>query len=284
MHSRLVAMTAVAVIAGTLSAARLRAQTPPAAAPAFEVASVKANKSGPQALQRIDMRPRDRVTINNVPLRVLVQTAYRLAASRIVGGPNWIGSDRFDNVAKAEAPTSQNQLELMLRTLLADHFKLVFHTETRDEAVYMLVIARSDRKLGPNLHPAVADCATLRAKAVPGPQANGFGPCGNLGGIPPGTQTIRGLDIAQLAGLLSREAGRKVVDKTGLTGNFDWDLKWTPQAFQERPFDRQRFTTVDPDGPSIFTAVQEQLGLKLESQQDKGEFLVIDSLEHPTED
>ena len=70
----------------------------------------------------------------------------------------------------------------------------------------------------------------------------------------------------------------------GLTGNFDWDFKWTPQAFQERPFDRQRFPTVDPDGPSIFTALQEQLGLKLESRRDMSEFLVIDGVERPSED
>ena len=230
------------------------------------------------------MRPGDRVSIVNVSLRVLMQSAYRLNADRIVGGPSWIGNDRFDINAKAEAPTSQDQLELMLRTLLADRFKLAVHVETRDEAIYALVMSRSDHKLGPNLHPAAADCATLRAKAPPGPPPNGFGPCGNVGGMPPGTQNARGFDSGVLAGLLSREAGRKVVDKTGLTGNFDWDLKWTPQAFQERPFDRQRFPTVDPDGPSIFTAVQEQLGLKLESQQAKGEFLIIDRVEHPTED
>jgi uncharacterized protein (TIGR03435 family) len=80
------------------------------------------------------------------------------------------------------------------------------------------------------------------------------------------------------------DAGRQIVDKTGLTGNYDWDLTWTPQAFQHTPFDRERFPSIDPDGPSIFTALEEQLGLKLEAQQGNNTVLVLDHVEHPTED
>jgi uncharacterized protein (TIGR03435 family) len=95
---------------------------------------------------------------------------------------------------------------------------------------------------------------------------------------------VRGIGIEQLAGMLQRDAGRRVVNKTGLTGNFDWDLTWTPEAFRQTPFDRERFPSLDPDGPSIFTAIEEQLGLKLQPDRDEGSVLVIDHVEHPTED
>jgi uncharacterized protein (TIGR03435 family) len=269
-----------AAVAIIVAAGVLAAQTP--TSPAFEVASVKANTSGPQAPQRLDMRPGDRVTINNVPLRVLIQTAYRLAAARILGGPNWIVSDRFDINAKADAPTSQNQLELMLRTLLADRFKRVVHTETRNTQIYALVLARRDGRLGPNLKPASADCATLRAAAEPSQRGTTI-PCGFV--TQPGILAMRGVALDQIAGFLSTATNPiKAVNMTGLTGFFDFELKWTPEAFRQRPFDPDRPRPIDPDGPSIFTAVQEQLGLKLESQRDDGEFLVIDRVEHPTED
>jgi uncharacterized protein (TIGR03435 family) len=97
-----------------------------------------------------------------------------------------------------------------------------------------------------------------------------------------GRIAVRGLTIDTLR-VLSRDVGRTVVDKTGLTGIFDWELEWTPQAFSQRSFDRERFPTIDPDGPSIFTALPEQLGLRLESQQGQRDVLVIDHVEHPTE-
>jgi uncharacterized protein (TIGR03435 family) len=97
-----------------------------------------------------------------------------------------------------------------------------------------------------------------------------------------GRMSVRGFGLDQILGLLSRDAGRKVVDKTGLTGTFDFDLTWTPQVFLQGSFDRERFPSIDADGPSIFTAVQEQLGLKLESIKGSVEFLVIDHVEPPT--
>ena len=215
----------------------------------------------------------------DLPLRVLIQLRYRSFDAARSSADQLIGNDRFDINAKAEAPTSPDQLELMLRALLGDRFRGAAHTEMRDDSIYALVIARSDRKLGPNLHPAVADCATLRATPAARGTPNGSGQCGSLGGIPPGTMTVRGLALGQL-GVLSREVGRKIVDKTGLTGSFDWDLKWTPQT----QFAPGRFPSIDPDGPSLFTAMQEQLGLKLEAQQDKGEFSSSIEWSIPTED
>jgi uncharacterized protein (TIGR03435 family) len=222
--------------------------------------------------------------MTNVTLRILIQIAYP-GPTEIAGGPSWIGSgpsgDRFDVNAKAEMASSREQLQLMLRTLLADRFKLVVHTETKVEPVYALVLVKRDGSLGPNLHRAAADCAALRTAAAAAGPLRGAGPCG-LGGLP-GNMHIRGIGIDQLAVMLQRDAGRRVVNKTGLTGNFDWDLTWTPDAFRQAPFDRERFPTIDPDGPSIFTALQEQLGLKLEPENGQGDVLVIDHAEKPTE-
>jgi uncharacterized protein (TIGR03435 family) len=118
--------------------------------------------------------------------------------------------------AKAEAPASRQQLQLMLRALLADRFKLVVHTETKSEPIWALVRARRDGKLGPNLRPATADCAALRANAQPG----GRSPCGDLGSMAgaTGKMSVRGMGLDVLVRVLSREAGRPVVDKTELLG------------------------------------------------------------------
>ena len=278
----------VPVAFGQLLMPQLRAQSSAAQAsgPAFDVASVKPNKSGPGAVQRVVMQPGDRVTMTNVTLRTLIQVAYP-RMSEIVGGPSWIGSgpsgDRFDVNAKAESSASRDQLQLMLRTLLTDRFKLTIHFETSDEPVYALVFARSDRRLGPTLRPAATDCATIRA----GAQSDDRDPCGIrtfANALVTGRLSVRGLGLDQLVGLLSRDAGRKVVDNTGLASTFDCDLTWTPQKFLQGSFDRERFPSIDPNGPSIFTAVQEQLGLKLESQKGPAEVLVIDHVEKPSED
>jgi uncharacterized protein (TIGR03435 family) len=282
VKSRVHWMFGTVCLIGSL-AGGLSAQTPPT--PTFEVASIKPNKSGPGSIQRAGLQPGDRVNMTNVTLRILMQIAYP-GPSEIIGGPSWIGSgpsgDRFDVNAKAEASSSREQLQLMLRTLLADRFKLVAHPEIRTEPIYALVLARRDGRLGPYLHPAAADCATLRAAALAAGPLRGGGPCG-LGGLP-GNMHIHGIGIDQLAVMLQMDAGRRVVNKTGLTGNFDWDLTWTPQAFRQTPFDRERFPSIDPDGPSIFTAIEEQLGLKLQPEKGEGNVLVIDHVERPTED
>jgi uncharacterized protein (TIGR03435 family) len=251
--------------------------------PRFEVASVKLNKSGPTALQRVLAAPGDRVTINNVSLRILVQVAYRLSAEQITSGPSWMDEDRFDIIAKAEAPSTVDQLRLMLQSLLRERFKLAVHMQQKSTETYALVMARGDGKLGSNLRPALRDCAALRASATTGD----IDPCGSrtlANALITGRIGVRGVDLNSLTGILSRDAGRPIVNNTGLTGAFDVELAWTPQQFLRGPFNRERFPNVDPNGPSIFTAVQEQLGLKLESQRGAVEVLVIDAVDHPTED
>jgi len=144
------------------------AQAPPPA-PAFEVASVKPNKAGDKRVS-IGMQPGGRFTAAGVTLRMLIGLAYGTPQprpdSQMIGGPDWIGSDRFDIVAKAEGdvvPGPNGQLPLMLRALLADRFKLAVHNESRELPIYALVKSRSDGRLGPQLSPATVDCAALGA-------------------------------------------------------------------------------------------------------------------------
>jgi uncharacterized protein (TIGR03435 family) len=255
----------------------------PTQGPAFEVASVKENKMGFGAGGKVAIGPGDRVTIINLPLRALIQEAYGLTEQRLVGGPGWIANSGFDILAKAETTTTAAQLRLMMRRLLAERFRLVVHTETRETSTYALVLNRRDGKLGANLRAAATDCAALRAAAQPGEND----PCGIrtlASALMTGTMTVRGLSLDNLTGLITREAGRLIVNKTGLSGAFDWELRWTPQVFLQRSFDSDRFPSIDPDGPSLFAALQEQLGLKLDPDKDSVEVLVIDSVERPTPD
>lgn len=258
--------------------------------PQFDVVSIKPNLGGPDTPQRAAVRSGDRVTFTNVAARVLILEAYADSASELVGGPDWIGKSdqpnfdvpRFDVAAKAAAPASREELRTMLRALLADRFKLTTHIETRSSQIWALVLAHRDGSLGPQLHQAQASCAELRAAAT---NEHGNDRCGSGSfsrALMTGTMTVHGFALNQL-GLLARDAGRPVVDKTGLTGFFDWDLTWTPQRFLQQSFDRSQFPTIDPGGPSIFTALQEQLGLKLESQSGEHNMLVIDHIERPTE-
>jgi uncharacterized protein (TIGR03435 family) len=261
----------VAVTTAFLFSELLAAQTP---APRFEVASVKVNKTdGPS---RVLVGPGDRVTINAVTLRTLIQVAYGVAAEQVVGGPGWADSVQFDVLAKAEAPAPSEQLRLMLQRLLTERFGLTIRKETRSRPVLALVVARADGRLGPNLRPATRDCAALRTDSPTGD------PCGMqtfASATMTGRMAVRGLDLNSFT-RLSRDAGGPIINKTGLTGVFDWGLTWTPREDLQTPRTR---ATIDQNGASIFAALQEQLGLKLVAQQEDTDVLVIDKVEQPTE-
>ncbi len=278
---------------------------------AFEAASVKPNKSG-DGLFALNFQPGGRFTATDITLQQLISFAYGapqpLPLSQIIGGPSWIDSDRFDVVAKTggdlQPPNPQgdpnqaalrlrDQVMSMLRTMLKDRFKLRLHTESRDVAIYALLLARSDGKLGAGMKSSSTNCAALllgRGAGGPPPQPAAAGerpPCGVrqvLGNVAGGSVTM-----PQLAFILSRYVNRNVIDRTGLTGNFDMDLRWTPdqvpQASPGGPLPgAPPPSTIVPNGPSLFTALQEQLGLKLESQRGPIEVVIIDSAERPTED
>jgi len=294
---------------GRVTAAGLAAHTPqaPPPAPAFEVASIKPNNSGDG---RVMMQNQPgRFVATNITLRLLIRNAYQVQDFQITGGPNWLGSDHFDIIAKVPDGTPAPQgppapgsapspLQLMLRSLLAERFKLTLHNETKDSPIYALVLARSDGRLGPELKKSEADCnaqfAAGRGRGgpmpPPGPPPPGAAmPCGIR--IGPGNMAVGGSPLSQFANSLGMFTGRVVVDRTGLTGNYDFNLTWTPDQMPQRPpgapADQPvqfNGVAIDPNGPSLFTAVQEQLGLKLDSARGPVELLVIDRADKPVED
>ena len=295
------ALGLVSVVLGGGHCADAQVQAPADAKATFEVASVKPNKSGPGPM-RIGFAPGGRFTATNVPLRDLIAIAYGegrpLAPFQIAGGPGWVGGDRFDIVAKAEGDLQLQpgaggpppQLSAMLRALLEERFKLVIHRETKELPIYALVLSRGDAKLGPQLTKPSVDCEAMlksvrgRGGQPPPPAPGQRSPCGMM--MAPGNLMGGSMPLAQLAVTLSRFLDRMVVDKTGLTDRFDFELKWTPDQLPQGPPPpgAPPLPPIDPNGPSIFTAVQEQLGLKLESQRGPVPVVVIDHVEQPTED
>jgi uncharacterized protein (TIGR03435 family) len=219
------------------------AQSTPAP-PAFEIASIK--PSPPYTGGAVYVGARNdpgRVSYSRVPMKYAIRTAYGFTSNtKIESGPGWLDSDMYDVVATFPAGTPNDRVLAMLQTLLAERCKLVVHRETREQPVYGLAVAKS----GPKLKPY-----------DPANRGNG-----NRRG--PGHLELHNITLAQLADNLYSDAGRQVVDMSGLAGTYDVVLDWT-------------------DGASIFTAIEEQLGMKLETRRAPIEYLVIDHVEKPTE-
>jgi uncharacterized protein (TIGR03435 family) len=221
----------------------------------------------------------ERFTAINATVRQLIRAAYEMRDLQIAEAPEWVNSSRFDILAKAAAPLKMGGVPLELRQLLADRFRLKVHNESRELPIYALVVARLDGKIGPALRALHVDrCpeavaraeASARSGQAPGPPVPSQRiECGLRSR--PGTLTGGSITVESLAQRLSEITGRVVLDRTGLTGWFDLDVTWAPDQ--------------SPDaGPSIFTALQEQLGLKLESTRGPVDVLVIDHVERPTPD
>ncbi len=239
-----------------------------AQAPAtFEVASVKANESG---ASQVTINWQGGVTLINVPLRAILQFAYNInTPSRLVGYPEWTNVERFDIQARApEGMTGVEQMRPMLQALLVDRFKMVAKIEKREIQSYALVKARADGRLGPNIKPAEKPCVGPRGEAPLGIQCV-------QGGAGGGARAI-GIPIAQLAPMISLLVGRPVVDRTGLTGVYDLELKFSGDRVDGA-------LPPDPNAPSIFTALPEQLGLKLDAQRETVDVLVVERIERPAE-
>src|SRR5688572_8337297 len=244
----------------------------------FEVASVKPNKS-PETGGFIQRMRGGTFNVGNQTLLQLIRFAYGLQGVQLVGAPDWLRTERFDITAKAPAvipPTAPGQPvpeALMLRSLLEDRFRLAMHRETRQLPIYALVIARSDGRLGPHIRRPANDYCAQRAKAAEKapPPPMGTGPvCGIRGN---NEELAAGaFPIGGFARFLAGEVERVVIDRTGLTGEWDFELKWSPP----------NAPSSDPDRPSIFTALEEQLGLRLESTTGPVEVMVIDRVELPT--
>ena len=253
----------------------------------FEVVSIK--RSDPSAPLRLGMTP-GRLNLEGAPVRVLV--AMVLPVRRVFGWPDGIDEERYTINAKMPDGASIAAQQVAIRNLLKDRFKLVTHQETRELPVYNLVLARSDGRLGPALKESSAECqAAAReyfeavrggapTQAPPAPVARCVA---SQPGI--GTFSMNGAAIGALVNWLPQFVERQVIDRTGLTGIYDLTLKWTPEAIPSLlGLPQAPLPPADPDVPTIFTAVQEQLGLKLEPGRGPVEVVVIDRLEKPTLD
>lgn len=199
--------------------------------------------------------PGGRIAVTNKPLRDIIRQAYGANDIEVIGGPNWMDGERWDIAATAGADNADAPLELMVRTLLIDRFTLRAHVEQRERPIYALVLARADRRLGPRIHPSACksddlDCARTS---------------GNTSGIKSGTIGGVGRSMTDIGQALSRYVERRVLDRTELKERYDFEVTWSEDV-------------------SIFTAIQEQLGLKVDAQRAPIDVVVIDSVERPIED
>src|SRR6185437_4631019 len=244
--------------------------------PAFEIASIKA--SAPDSSLRVDFAAGGKLYITNATLRFLIKLAYDIGDDQLMGGPGWIGSKRYDLAATPERPLGgdpkdmapdqlllfHKPVRLRLQRLLADRFQLELRRESAPMPVFALVVAKGGPKK-----------LTL-SKSVSGPQLNAKGGNGMLNAV--------GVDMATLAKFLSEgQAGRPVVDMTGLQGKYDFHLEWSPGAILNAAAPDNAANQQPADaGVSIFTALQQQLGLKLEARTDAADRLVVMRAELPS--
>jgi len=262
----------------------LQAPTPAVAGgiPAFDVISIKKNDD-PNSATLLNFPVGGRLRLINQTVRMLVSSSYGIQDYQIVGGPDWLKTERFDVEAIVEAtpPPPAQQFLFMIRQLVADRFTLVMHAETRELPIYRLVKARADGQLGSKIRPSTCKPPD---PTIPNSVANvgvgGSSVCGNR--IGRFSMTIGGNTMAGFANQLGRLAvvGRPVIDATNLPERLDWELAWAPDSSL---VERQGPDAAEPDGLSIFTALQEQLGLKLEPSRGPVDVLVVDSVERPTE-
>jgi uncharacterized protein (TIGR03435 family) len=227
------------------------AQTPaPRAIPnSFDVVSIKPNQTGSEA-RRAGSSPGGIFTATNVSLRLLISRAFGVAEFQVEGGLGWIESEKYDIMAKADTPLEMTREELRpcLQALLAERFRLKFHRETKEGSVYSLVVGKNGSKLRKH-------------------SGGGTSAIGASSGSGKATITGTKVTLARLAEYLSGQAGRPVVDNTRLGGEYDFRVEWATEE------------ATDTSAPSLFTALQEQLGLKLDATKGPVPMIVIDQAE-----
>lgn len=271
------------------------------AGPTFDVVSVKRNTSDSGSMST-SQRPGGGYVMVGGTIRMLITSAYPTpGSSEVIGLPAWAASERYDVTATAALPgsPSADQRRQMMRAMLADRLKLKAHIESREVPAFALVLGRGDGKLGPQLKPAEVDCAAraaaLRVTADAARAGGGFGPAPTPfvppapgSPVPPCSMRMTGnrmegdVTMASLASMLRPMTGRFTIDKTGLVGYYKMVLEADrgPLSGGAGP---DVAATTPGSAPSIFTALQEQLGLKLESTRAQVEVLVIDHIERPSE-
>jgi uncharacterized protein (TIGR03435 family) len=294
--ARMIAVAAP-ILFGFMNATPSPAQSTPAATappPAFEVVSIKPNKGGMGVMIRM---AHGSFEAKNITVKLLLQEAYGVKESQISGAPPWIDSEHYDIEAKpddsfadAERKLSRDeaiaQHRQMLQSLLADRFKLTLHHDSKELQIYSLVVAKN----GPKFHEAAVKPSDSDPPKLPEP--GGPAPKGGVWMTGRGEINVTGASLSMFSNVLSMqpEVGRIVLDNTGLKGNYEFTLKWTPDESQGQMFggpgagpDGRPTPPPNTNGPTIFTALQEQLGLKLESQKGPVDTLVIDHVERPSE-
>ena len=286
----------IAVTSGAFAAAQVNAESPlrftlrllafglppqQSQAPQFEVASIRKN---PEGGARVSIEtPPGRFQATNAPVRFLIRWAYRIAEPRIIAGPDWIAVDRFDISATAPAEGwTGDRTRQMVRALLADRFGLVARTETREMALYNLLVVKPGT-LGPNLRPAASDCS---APDTPSRMVAGRVQCGLLVSQNAGSASLRGggMTMPDFVRSLGEYVDRPLVDATGLSARYDLELQFTADRSAlvgARP--PGGLDAADIDIAPLPTALREQLGLRLDAGRGAVEVLVIDRLSRPTE-
>jgi uncharacterized protein (TIGR03435 family) len=239
---------------------QVRAQSPTVTAPAIEVSTIKRSDYP----GRLIGLPGPTLTTRGTPLKDVILWAYNVHPSQVLGGPGWVDTDKYDIVAKPVGGglLDGEQIKAMLRTLMADRFQLKLRHETKELPVYALTIGKNGPKMKARTEGDGGAAFTL---LIGGPR-----------------WPVRNAPMAQMVSVLQMVVlDRPVLDKTGLTGRFDFDLVWTPDETQFGG--KGSSMPADPNAPNIFTAFQEQLGLKLEPQKAAVDVLVIDAVERPSE-
>jgi uncharacterized protein (TIGR03435 family) len=267
------AMVVLAAVAGVAFGSAPRAQNVPAPL-RFEVASVKRNTSGDQPPRNLTVVPGG-VRVTNLPLSTILSLVHRVQSDQVVDVPAWARTESFDINGKAPAgvTVTVDVMAAMMRDLLAERFQLKTRRETRELAVYALVPLEPGAPLGPRMTQAAIDCSTSAPTAPPTPPAPDTPRmCGGTGR--PGSVSVHGLPLNAFTRLVGPMAGRVVVDRTGLSGPWNIELEFASDTAANPP----------ADVPSLFTAVREQLGLKLESARAPVEVIVIERLERPSPD
>ena len=281
-------LAAIVLIFGVASSAAFtQAPAGVVSARTFEVASVRPNRSGEVRLSFGG--PAGRYEIVNAPLRTIVRVAHQVQDYQIVEAPGWIAAERFDILATTPAVRPAERAE-MLRNLLADRFKLRTHVERRDMPIFEMVLTRSDGRLGPSARATDVNCAERaagRSAGVPPPPVPAGVSlerplCGLM--LRPGVLMAGAMTMGEFARELAPQVNRFVLDRTGITGFFDFDVQFTPDQPTPAPPGASPQPPVDSAGPSLFTALQEQLGIRLAATRGAVEVLVIDAISRPTPD
>lgn len=250
----------------------------------FDVVSIKSVSSMPTGM---GPQAPDLFSLPFATAHQLVSIASGLPAYRVIGGPAWVTSARFQILGKAASPIERGQRRVLVQGLLVDRFHFSGHTEPRELPAYDLVMARSDRKLGPNLKPGLSDCTAFLDGTRPsseGPTMERDGRtmprCGFIYSFGNGflSPLMMGRTMPQLADYLSGQTSRDVIDKTELSGVFDMEL-----TFASEPMTPGMAELTRREAPALLTALPEQLGLKLVSSKATVDVLVIDHIERPTE-